>query len=630
MASDIDPDESQKLVELFEISDAWQKRITFATGEGTFRSDLRRVHTQDAAACVVFNHSPEADKDNAMLSLAVSSVNAKIPILVPVWSSDNEPFARASGPSTFVFSTKEFRSHLLANSLFAPGLPTLLLNLVRTKVRSARPEKKHLIEYQSGRRVGIQVAPIADVKPGGERLMRLTQRIYSMYGGSILIGVVQADGVAFVPNRKLVVEGTELGIFLREEESASLTEKQADEDDDNDDNDDDVLGRRQLQLAAVGRTSMEMARDRQQSGLKDSARGNRTSSGDRSVRRFSFDFENAEPLATAAGTISDRLPSIERVFDEPDLLSTYCYTLDTPRTAAGKKSKDAVSVIANDALDVIDHILVIAWGDDCDNLADLLVPLRSRALAQIHPVVALVDREPSSQNLKILESFPDFTIILGSGLRKRDLIKANVVLASRALVMTSPTVLFGSESHQGVTHSRDAILCYRLVKQLNRTISCLVEVADPVAAQLLHSGDKEDDALFREIRNGSFCPTPHLIDTLMASSCDAPVLLSAVQQLALLQSVPHATSATGCTNISLGDLPQAWSGRTFGEMFDVMCTKQVNAVPIGLYRQERTRQEYYVYTAPPPSTLLEDADRVFFMTLSKVGSPKLELPAPRS
>lgn len=222
-------------------------------------------------------------------------------------------------------------------------------------------------------------------------------------------------------------------------------------------------------------------------------------------------------------------------------------------------------------------------------------------------------------------------LIVGSGLRKRDLIKANVVLAAKALILTSPSVLHGAESHQGVSHSRDAILCYRLIKQLNHSIEVVVEVADPAASQLLHAKEQEDDALFREIRNGSFCPTPHLIDTLMASSCDAPVLLSAILQLALLQSVPnaHESSSSGCTNIRLVDVPPAWSGHSFGELFDLMCKKSVNAVALGLYRRERTRLEHYVFTAPPVGTLLEDSDRIFIMTTEKVGEYKLDMPDPK-
>lgn len=433
MASDVNPDESNTLVESLEIAEAWQKRITFVTGEGTFRADLTRVHTREAAACVVFNHAPEADRDNAVLSLSVASVNSKIPILVrmhfssvythsltfvfaqvPVWSSDNEPFAKASGPSTFVFSTKEFRSHLLANSLYTPGLPTLLLNLVRTKLRSQRSEKKHLVEYQTGRRIGIQVSPIADVKEGGERLMRLTQRLYTSYGGSILIGIVQADGVSFVPNRKHIVEGSELGIFLREEDDASLSKYADDDKYDDDEN----RNRKQLQQSA-GRISMETARGGIGRLSMDIGRGDPPGSTTNKLResanrpaparRFSFDFQDSSTVAMAAGQISDRLPSIERVLDEPDLLTTFCYVSaeQSPNKESRKKKMKPRSGLVADAQDILDHFVVVAWGDDCDNLADLLVPLRSRALTHTREVVIIAEREPAPHVMSILVRFPD-------------------------------------------------------------------------------------------------------------------------------------------------------------------------------------------------------------------------------
>lgn len=416
MSSDIDPDESQLLADLFEIPIAWQKRVTFVTGEGTFRADLRRVHAEDAAACVVFNHAPEADRDNALLSLSVSAVNSKIPILVPLWSSDNEPFARASGPSTFVFSTKEFRSHLLANALYAPGLPTLLLNLFRTKLRSTRSAKKHIMEYQSGRRIGIQVSPITDLRPTGERLMRLAQRLYTAYAGSILIGVVQADGVVFVPNRKHVVEGNVLGIFLREETSASFGKR--DKDDSDDDDDEDVASRRRRQLAATGgiRSSMDL-KNEPISRPSLSGLGRRPSGQPGELRRrFSFDFGDSAPLAIAVGSIPDRLPSIERVAEEPSLLESYCYVKGSSVPSPLKKRRkrrteeegaehDGTPLVVTEIIDTIHHVLVVAFGDDCDNLADLVAPLRSRALAFIYPVVILAERQPSPNNLQLLARF---------------------------------------------------------------------------------------------------------------------------------------------------------------------------------------------------------------------------------
>ena len=104
------------------------------------------------------------------------------------------------------------------------------------------------------------------------------------------------------------------------------------------------------------------------------------------------------------------------------------------------------------------HVVVIGT---TEGLEYFILPLRSKRLPQLRPIVILHPQPPSEEIWSIIGRFPEVYFVQGSGLIIADLRRCNVRRASNVVLFTNPSQLAER------THLMDAdtLLTYRLITQ---------------------------------------------------------------------------------------------------------------------------------------------------------------------
>jgi len=80
------------------------------------------------------------------------------------------------------------------------------------------------------------------------------------------------------------------------------------------------------------------------------------------------------------------------------------------------------------------HIILCGMAD---NLSKFVIPLRSKHLTELMPIVILHTKPPTEKQWKFIAIFPEIYYVRGSGMSKIDLKKANIMWANNVVILSS-------------------------------------------------------------------------------------------------------------------------------------------------------------------------------------------------
>ena len=70
------------------------------------------------------------------------------------------------------------------------------------------------------------------------------------------------------------------------------------------------------------------------------------------------------------------------------------------------------------------------------NLSNFVMPLRSKYLKKYPTIVILHDQEPTEKQWNSISYFPEIYFVNGTALSRKDLKRANIMQASKVVVLT--------------------------------------------------------------------------------------------------------------------------------------------------------------------------------------------------
>jgi potassium large conductance calcium-activated channel subfamily M alpha protein 1 len=116
--------------------------------------------------------------------------------------------------------------------------------------------------------------------------------------------------------------------------------------------------------------------------------------------------------------------------------------------------KDVTFRTLEDSILAMNHVILCGL---VSNLINFVLPLRAKHLTTYPPIVILNDHEPTEKQWNQICFFPEIYFVKGTALNQRDLIRANLMRASRVVIL-SPRVEEISKAafeDQNAPHSED-------------------------------------------------------------------------------------------------------------------------------------------------------------------------------
>lgn len=147
------------------------------------------------------------------------------------------------------------------------------------------------------------------------------------------------------------------------------------------------------------------------------------------------------------------------------------------------------------SLKVMNHIIVLGMHD---SLVHFLLPLRSKHLKTIQPIVILSQTQ-SNKVINTLLRFPKVYFVKGSPLTKDGLLKANIHYASKCVILGS---IEQQENFSNEMLDAEAIFIYKTIRSLNPSVKIVTELVYHSNIDLLYDNDEICQILSQKMSNG--------------------------------------------------------------------------------------------------------------------------------
>ncbi len=267
--------------------------------------------------------------------------------------------------------------------------------------------------------------------------------------------------------------------------------------------------------------------------------------------------------------------------------------------------------------DISGHIVLCLFADKNSPLLGLqsfLKPLRSKLLPQdsIKPVVIICEKEFIVKEWPAIRRIPKVYFVVGSPLLWSNLKAARVMDCSVCVVLT---VLPTSSGHEQAIVDKEAILCslsiQKKLKKIQKNILVITDLRHESNVQFLDFGDedKPDERIYKAqpfACGEAFSGT--MFDSVTSSVFHGPGTLYLVEDL-----IHSSGTRTRCQVVLVPISDTAYSGRTFGELYNAQLKKCT--VCLGLSRKlSDSGKQSYVITCPNSSLVLEESDVAFMLT----------------
>ena len=192
------------------------------------------------------------------------------------------------------------------------------------------------------------------------------------------------------------------------------------------------------------------------------------------------------------------------------------------------------------------------------NLINFVLPLRSKYLGKYPPIVILHSKEPTEKQWTQIAYFPEIYYVKGTAMNKKDLFRANIMKASKVVILTPNVEEVTKKHHHDETERKrerdeedllDArtIFKYKCVKKIRPEIPIVTELVCPQNLVFILPQPKD----YAIMRKYGFAQTPtfasgeiyisSVIDSLICQAYYNSALITVLHQL-LVGNINYAGS----------------------------------------------------------------------------------------
>eukprot|EP00727_Mastigamoeba_balamuthi_P011844 m51a1_g7282 putative cation channel family protein (969) ;mRNA; f:19045-26498 len=242
-----------------------------------------------------------------------------------------------------------------------------------------------------------------------------------------------------------------------------------------------------------------------------------------------------------------------------------------------------------------------------------LEELRTQLTARSQ-IVVLCSEPPTEADWEQLAYIPDLFVVVGTAMYFEDLRRAGVESAEHVIFLSPPMKQARDESGDDTLADADTILAYNNLQRNTRLVPRVI--VDLVAlSNAKFFRPKRLPAKLARKCGLLFVPSVasgrvvcmSAFDAMLAQTYFNPYITSVMQSL-----LENPTDSADDSLSYLQQIPlPVGTWQTYGELFEELLAR--GALPLGLYRcrDAKGSLEPYVFTNPPPETLLAREDLVF-------------------
>lgn len=246
------------------------------------------------------------------------------------------------------------------------------------------------------------------------------------------------------------------------------------------------------------------------------------------------------------------------------------------------------------------HVLLcsLGIGEFCD-LRSFIDPLRADHLPVHLPIVVLQPSPPSARSEEKLKGIRGLFHLQGSPLEARDLQRAGVMDAAAVVILANAATVADEFTRAGDATLLDAdtICVYRSVRALNPGVEVIAEIVNERNAIFMGAAEGATKAASTAAFAAGHVFTPAFLDMLLAQAyynphvvgvLDALVSGSNALQMRVWNSrMQDRIGEVRDSHLHLCPVPDEFYGRTYGELFKAMLRKQ-GILLLGLRRLGRS------------------------------------------
>ncbi|MCQ2815726.1 MAG: hypothetical protein MJ252_00520 [archaeon] len=308
-------------------------------------------------------------------------------------------------------------------------------------------------------------------------------------------------------------------------------------------------------------------------------------------------------------------------------------------------SNDIIKSSIKDDENIKDHVLICGVHHE---IIHFILPLRAKYLpVQMLKWIVILTPNLSTELHEALSIFPKIVVIQGSPLRPENLLKANVVHAEMAVILSSGFSKKAQSSSSDELGSGDnnnssasglntdelldaeTIFIYKEIKKINTNIKILTELLITKDLEFLLTTKNlqklynQNDGIDPKYEETSIFASgevylPSVIDKITAQTYYNQNLLSILNLILVGEAIKnrydrYIEKFFDLEGSYLYLVQNDFKNESFGDMYRKLITKH-NMIPIALYRKNQAEGFYYVYTNPKKTTLIKETDLVFVLS----------------
>eukprot|EP01028_Stygiella_incarcerata_P001352 TRINITY_DN12308_c0_g1_i1.p1 TRINITY_DN12308_c0_g1~~TRINITY_DN12308_c0_g1_i1.p1 ORF type:complete len:1161 (+),score=274.19 TRINITY_DN12308_c0_g1_i1:119-3601(+) len=320
-------------------------------------------------------------------------------------------------------------------------------------------------------------------------------------------------------------------------------------------------------------------------------------------------------------------------------------------------SLESVTVEDVGSLDLENHLIVAGT---CDGLCNLIIPLRSRTLKFIPPIVILSAVAPTVDEWKNLSHFRGIFYVNGSAMQQSDLLRAGIESCRGCIVLAKTHTEGISEQRQTDEYMIDSETVFvelAIEDFMNSSLGdtehdkiIISEVIHSSSMQFIRTRMKNLDRsyysmtrrykrrkrkspmtrIFEEFSMANVESSPlyasgrvfpsSMLDTLLCQTYYNPYIVEIVEKL-VHRGLDVDEKTSGCLKVV--DVPEFLIDCTFLECYEYFTFVQ-NSVLLGIYRGKNQlgNEMEYVYAAPDKNKIVHATDKLFVLTSADKNCPK--------
>ena len=382
----------------------YEKNLIYIQGNPLDEISLKRAQADSAKAVLIMcnKHATKPDEEDSktiMLAISINKYldghpNSDTKIYFQLMRSDSKshyqfPTANKQDKNEQMICLEELKLSLFAKSCICPGLIALVTNLINsTDIESDESIEKWLEEYWHGIGFEIYKTQLSKVFKG-KTFSEAASIIYRKFN-AILFGIEVSNGrngntICINPGASFSIKDGNVGYIIAEDKDVADQIRNSD------------LEERAVQVE-----------------------------------------ENITVQKMLLKTMGDFLEKDLSLAASKVALGKSDYTMYINTNCILSKSRIDISDVTKETMNgnilATNHIIVSGL---VQNIYHFVVPLRSKYLNRIPPIVILNEEKPDSKTWTQISTFPEIYYVKGSALNEKDLYRANIMKASRFVILAN-------------------------------------------------------------------------------------------------------------------------------------------------------------------------------------------------